>query len=356
MRRFAGAVRVWVDMSAPAHVLVLRPIIERLRAEGHEVEVTARDYAQTLALLQLHGMPHMAIGEHGGASRLRKAYRLAARSGQMLVFGRGRHFDLALAHGSNDLAIAARTLGIPEANMHDYEYAVTQHRIGCRFAKRVMFPDAVPFDRLRRFGVTPEKYFPYPGLKEEYYLYDFEPDAGALRRLGADEERVVVIVRPPPDVSLYHRKSNPLFPKVLDRLGRDEDVHAVVLPRTQAQRQFIEGLRLPSVIVPPGAVEAQSLVALADLVVSAGGTMNREAAALGTPVYTTYGGRLGGVDEALIRSGRLRPLTDSRAVELQKRTAEATPTRRDPSCLVETILGTVGASPLREEPHPVTPS
>jgi predicted glycosyltransferase len=349
-------VRIWVDMSAPAHVLVLRPIIERLEAEGHEVEVTARDYAQTLALLQLHRMPHTAIGQHGGASRLRKAYRLAGRSAQMLMFGRGRHFDLALAHGSNDLAIAAKTLGIPEANMHDYEYAVTQHRIGCRFAKRVMFPDAVPFDRLRRFGVTPEKYFPYPGLKEEYYLYDFEPDREAPRRLGVDEERVVVIVRPPPDVSLYHRKSNPLFPKVLDRLGRDENVQAVVLPRTQAQRQFIEDLRLPSLIVPPGAVEAQSLVALADLVVSAGGTMNREAAALGTPVYTTYGGRLGGVDEALIRSGRLRPLTDPRAVELQKRTAEATATRRDPSYLVETILGTVGASPLREEPHPVTPS
>jgi predicted glycosyltransferase len=123
-----------------------------------------------------------------------------------------------------------------------------------------------------------------------------------------------------------------------------------------AQREFITGLKLPSVIVPPGAVEAQSLVALADLVVSAGGTMNREAAALGTPVYTTYGGRLGGVDEALIRSGRLRPLTDSRAVELQKRTAETAPTRRDPALLVETILGTVGAQPLREEPHPVTPS
>jgi len=93
----------------------------------------------------------------------------------------------------------------------------------------------------------------------------------------------------------------------------------------------------------PAAVEAQSLVALADLVVSAGGTMNREAAALGTPVYTTYGGRLGGVDEALIRSGRLRPLTDPRAIELRKRDAEATPTRRDPELLVETILGTVGA-------------
>jgi predicted glycosyltransferase len=343
-------------MSAPAHVLVLRPIIERLEAEGHSVEITSRDYAQTQALLDLHGMPHTPIGRHGGASRTMKAYRLGARTASMLAFGRGRQFDLALAHGSNDLAIAARALGVPEANMHDYEYAVTQHRIGCRLARRVMFPDSVPLARLRRFGVTAEKYFPYPGLKEEYYLYDFEPDTEALRKLGADEERVIVIVRPPPDVSLYHRKSNPLFPKVLDRLGRDEGVHAIVLPRTQEQRSFIENLRLPSVIVPAGAVEAQSLVALADLVLSAGGTMNREAAALGTPVYTTYGGRLGGVDEALIRSGRLRPLTDPRALVLEKRTAAATPTRRDPATLVETILGTVGAQPLRGDQHQVTPS
>ncbi len=342
-------------MSAPAHVLVLRPIIERLQRQGHSVEVTSRDYAQTQALLDLHGLPHTPIGRHGGASRFQKAYRLGARTAGMLRFGRGRGFDLALAHGSNDLALAARALGIPEANMHDYEYAVTQHRIGCRLARRVMFPDSVPPERLRRFGVTAEKLFPYPGLKEEYYLYDFEPDPEALGRLGVETERVVVIVRPPPDVSLYHRKSNPLFPKVLDRLGRDGEVHAVVLPRTEAQREFIAGLQLPSLIVPEDAVEAQSLVALADLVLSAGGTMNREAAALGTPVYTTYGGRLGGVDEALIRSGRLRPLTDPRALQLEKRTAEATPIKRDPAALVETILGTVGAS-LRGEPHPVTPS
>lgn len=334
--------RIWVDMSAPAHVLVLRPIIERLREQGHAVEITSRDYAQTQALLELHGMEHTPIGRHGGASRLLKAYRLGARSAAMVRFGRGRSFDLALAHGSNDLAIAARLLGIPEANMHDYEYAVTQHHIGCRFAKRVMFPESVPLERLRRFGVGPEKHFPYPGLKEEYYLYDFEPDAEALRQLSVDASRVVVIVRPPPDVSLYHRKSNPLFPKVLARLGQDADVHAVVLPRTAAQRELIESMRLPSVIVPPGAVEAQSLVALADLVVSAGGTMNREAAALGVPVYTTYGGRLGGVDEALIRSGRLRPLTDPRAIQLEKRDGDAAPTRRDPAQLVETILGTVG--------------
>ncbi len=329
-------------MSAPAHVLVLRPIITRLRDAGHEVEVTSREYAQTQELLELQGIDHTPIGRHGGASRARKLLRLMQRTPMMRRFGKGRGFELALAHGSYDLAMAARSLGIPEVNMHDYEFAITQHRIACRLATRVIFPDAVPPERLRRFGVGPEKLRQYPGLKEEYYLADFEPDPGALERLGVDTQRVVVIVRPPPDVSLYHRTSNPLFPQVLARLGSDSGVQAVVLPRTSAQRTYLESLDLPSVIVAERAVEAQSLVALADLVVSAGGTMNREAAALGTPVYTTFKGRLGGVDEALIRSGRLRLLTDPGALELEKRSARnGQATLRDPSLLVELVLGTV---------------
>lgn len=326
-------------MSAPAHVLVLRPIIERLRAQGHDVTVTSRDYTQTQELLALHHMEHTTIGRHGGASRVRKLMRLIQRTGKMRRFGKGQSFDLAVAHGSNDLAIASKLLGIPEANMHDYEFAVAQHHVGCRLAERVIFPDSVPPERLRRFGVGPDKLFQYPGLKEEYYLADFEVDPGALGEVGVDTERVVVIVRPPPDVSLYHRKSNPLFPQVLSRVGTDEGVHAVVLPRTEEQRDYVRSLALPSLIVPDHTVEAQSLVALADLVVSAGGTMNREAVALGTPVYTTYGGRLGGVDEALIRSNRLRPLTDPRALELEKKSGPGQRTRRDPGLLVDMMLG-----------------
>ena len=130
-------------------------------------------------------------------------------------------------------------------------------------------------------------------------------------------------MRTPPDVSLYHRRSNPLFPQVLEHLGRNEDVHAIVIPRTEEQREYVRGLALPSVQVPERAVDAQSLIAFADLVVSAGGTMNREAVALGAPVYTTYGGRLGGVDEWLIREGRLIPLTDPRALDLRKRDGRA---------------------------------
>jgi predicted glycosyltransferase len=160
-----------------------------------------------------------------------------------------------------------------------------------------------------------------------------------LDELLVNRERILVVVRTPPDVSLYHRRSNPFFPRLLAHLGHQKDVHAVVLPRSPEQREYVRDLALPSVIVPDRAVDAQSLIALADLVVSAGGTMNREAAALGVPVYTTYGGRLGGVDEMLLREGRLRPLTDPRALELEKRGGDDSQrVRRDPKLMLDLLL------------------
>jgi uncharacterized protein len=326
-------------MTASAHVLVFRPLIQLLRERGGEVEITARDYAQTLQLLELHGMEATVVGRHGGRSRLGKARSLVSRLHALRSWAKPRAFDLALAHGSHELTMSARRLGIPSATTHDYEFATLQHHLGMRAATKVVVPESIPEERLARFGARPPKLLRYPGLKEEYYLSDFEPSPDVLERLGVEHGRVLVVLRPPPDVSLYHRHSNPLFPQTLDYLGSLDTVHAVVLPRTEAQRAYVRDLDLPSVIVPDGAVDAQSLIALADVVVSAGGTMNREAAALGVPVYTTYGGRLGGVDEELIREGRLKPLTDPRALELREREGEERDrVRRDPALMLGLLL------------------
>jgi predicted glycosyltransferase len=266
---------------------------------------------------------------------------MSSRLSALRRWARGRAFDVALAHGSHELTMTARRLGIPSSTTFDYEWAWSQHQLGCRAATRVVVPDSIPIDRLARYGAVPPKLLQYPGLKEEYYLSDFVPDPAALEPWAIDPARTLVVLRPPPDVSLYHRHANPLFPLTLEHLGRLEDVHAFVLPRTEEQREYVRSLALPSVILPEQAVDAQSLIAFADLVVSAGGTMNREAAALGVPVYTTYGGRLGGVDEELIRQGRLRPLTDPRALDLAKREPGAgahKQVRRDPQLLLDLML------------------
>jgi predicted glycosyltransferase len=295
--------------------------------------------------LSLHNLEADAvIGHHGGRSRTGKARAMATRLRALRKWAKGRSFDVALAHGSHELTMTARRLGIPSATTFDYEWAWLQHQLGCRAATRVVVPESIPPERLAKYGAVPPKLQQYAGLKEEYYLSDFEPDASVLAAWEIDPARVLVVLRPPPDVSLYHRHSNPLFPQTLEHLGRAGDVHAFVIPRTEEQRDYVKSLALPSVIVPERAVDAQSLIAFADLVVSAGVKLNREAAALGVPVYTTYGGRLGGVDEQLIREGRLRPLTDPRALELHKRErGGGDRVRRDPQLMLDLLLSALDA-------------
>ena len=337
--------RVWVDLTNSPHVLVMRPVIARLRERGHEVEVTARDFAQTLALCDRLGIEHTAIGRHRGERAVAKAAGLASRSAALTRWARARGgFDIALGHGSNDVTVAAALLRIPSSTMFDYEWATVQHTINCRLAAAVVVPEAIPPERLRRYGAV-GKLRRYEGLKEEYYLADFQPDAAVLAELGLDPARPTVVVRTPPEVSLYHRFHSDLFGEVLQRLSQAalrEGIQPVVLPRVDSQRRELASV--PGLLVPEQAIDAQSLIAYAALVISAGGTMNREAVALGTPVLTTFQGRLGAVDERLIEEGRLVMLEDASRLELPgaPRPPQAPRVLRDPDVLVELLL-----SPLR---------
>jgi predicted glycosyltransferase len=339
-------VRAWIDLTNSPHVLVMRPVIERLRADGHDVRVTARDFAQTVELCERLDIPHTVIGSHRGGRVAAKALGLASRSAALIRWARadaraaGGRFDIALGHGSNDVSVAAAVMRIPSATMFDYEWATVQHNINCRLARAVVVPDVIPAARLERYGAR-GKIRAYEGLKEEYYLADFEPSGTVLEELSLDRSRPVVVVRPPPEVSLYHRFENDLFASVLERLRRsaaDDGVQPVVLPRVASQRAQLAGV--PGFVVPEHAIDAQSLIAHADLVISAGGTMNREAVALGTPVYTTFQGRLGAVDERLIAERRLRRLERADGVELspRERSSAAPRVRRDPQVLVELLL------------------
>ena len=339
--------RVWVDLTNSPHVLVLRPVIERLRARGHDVEVTARDFAQTLALCERFGLEHTAIGRHRGAGLFDKARGLASRSVQLTRWARPRRFDLALGHGSNDVTVAAALLRIPCSTTFDYEWATVQHNVNCRLAQAVVVPEAIPPQRLYGYGAR-GKLGRYAGLKEEYYLADFAADPGVLDELGLDPAQPLAVVRTPPVVSLYHRFQNDLFGAVLERL---RGAQTVVLPRTPDQREELR--RVGGWVVPERAIDAQSLIAYADLVVSAGGTMNREAVALGTPVFTVFEGRLGAVDERLIAEGRLARLERPDQVALVKRARPgdaAAPAenriQRDPGVLTDLLC-----APAHRPPH-----
>lgn len=343
--------RVWVDCTAAAHPLVLRPIVDGLLERGHEVVVTARSYGQTEGVLDRLGIPYQSFGTHAGAGTAAKARALGSRSWALLGWARGRGFDLALAHGSVDVAVVGSILRIPQVQMQDYEYAGLQRKLAWRSARRVIVPDAIPLERLKAAGAGPEKLFRYPGLKEDYYLADLQPDPAVLSELGlieagvdptrADDERILVVVRPPPESSAYHH-DNPLYERLLDRLTAEPAAVTVLIPRTDQQRRAATERGAESLIIPERAIDAQSLIAYSDLVVSAGGTMNREAVALGVPVYTIFSGLMGAVDERLIAEGRLLELGDLDRLELQRRSSEPGPRDpRDPGILVAGVIGAV---------------
>jgi len=331
-------VKIWVDLTNAAHVVVLRPLVELLEAGGHEVTLTARPLSHTTELLDDWGHPYTVIGHHGGAGKLGKALAAASRVAQAFGFARGKNFDYGLAHGSTDLPPVGRVLGIPNTTMFDYEWARLQHEVNCRLATRVLVPDAIQADRLAVYGARPPKLVQYPGLKEEYYLSDFEPDPAMLAELGLDPARVIAVVRTAPSYALYLGGSeNELVPPLLRRL-LDEGAQVVVLARTDEQRRALRDVD-PALVVPERAVDGRSLVGLADLVVSAGGTMIREAAVLGTPVWSIFEGRLGAVDEQLEREGRIRFLRDPADLVVEKASANRQRRgRRDPAELLRLAL------------------
>jgi uncharacterized protein len=333
--------RVWVDFTNTAHVIVLRPLVERLEAAGHTVELTARPLSHTTELLEQWGHPHTVIGRYGGVRRRDKARAAANRIRTLVPWVRERRVDWALAHGSTDMPVVSRLLRIPNSTMFDYEWAALQHHVNCRLANRVLVPEAIPRERLARYGARDGKLISYPGLKEEYYLADFEPDRAVLSQLGVEGAEILCVVRTAPSYALYLGGSEtPLLARVLERAAADPRVHTVVLARTDAQRADVRALGLPRVVVPEHTVDGRSLVALADVLVSAGGTMNREAAVLGTPVWSMFEGPLGGVDERLVHEGRLRLLESAEQIAFTPKPQDslADRTRRDPQDLLELAL------------------
>lgn len=339
--------RVLVDLTNSPHVPLFAPLVRALEEDGHEVHVVARRFAQTVELAEMHGLRVTVLGRHGGTSRAGKARAAMGRTSLLLRHARriardaNGPIDVALSHGSTDLPIVARLLGIPHVTMFDYEWARTMHRINCRASWRVVVPESIPLERLEPYGAA-GKVATYPGLKEEYYLGSAPLDAEVRASLGVPAGDVLVLLRPPADMALYHRGIvNDVFGEVLARAQAAPGVAVVVLARTDEQRARIAASvgEDPSVLLPAHAIDGPSLVAASDLVVSAGGTMNREAAALGVPVYTVFAGRMGGVDERLIADGRLQVLASADDVEFVRREAPgAAPALRQPRDLLRILL------------------
>jgi uncharacterized protein len=307
--------RIWIDLANSPHVPFFGALIPEFVARGNQVEITARDFAQTVELAAKAGMTPHVIGGHGGGSITGKAGNLVGRAAALRKWARDRGFELAVSHNSYAQIAAAAALGIKSVTLMDYEHQPANH-LAFRLASRVIVPRAFPAAELRKYGASRRKVQRYEGMKEDVYLADFAPDPAfpeVLRKLGVASEDVLIVVRPPAREALYHRFENELFDELLVRLSSGNDAKIILLPRSDAQRLEYEKRGWPNMIMPRAALDGANLIAAADLVVSAGGTMNREAAALGVPAVSIYAGQWAAIDEELVKEGRLKRISTREA-------------------------------------------
>jgi predicted glycosyltransferase len=317
---------IWVDLANSPHVPFFRALIPEFERRGHRVETTAREFAQTVEMAAAAGLAPVLIGGHGGGRLAGKAGNLVGRAAALARWARRRGFDLAVSHNSYAQVAAARLLGIRTVTLMDYEHQPANH-LAFRLATHVIVPRVFPEEALRHYGTRTAKVRRYGGTKEDVYLATFEPDPhfdATLAELGVRPLDVLVVVRPPARDALYHRFDNNLFDELLEHLSTRPNVKIILLARTESQRRMYGARASDKLILPSGVLDGANLVAAADLVVSAGGTMNREAAALGVPAATIYTGRWAALDEELVREGRLRRIStreDMDALPVEKKGA-----------------------------------
>lgn len=300
-------------MSNAPHVAFFLPIIGELSRRGHAIIVSMRDFNQTVELARKRGIVGSVIGRHGGKSALAKMLNLLLRSNALVAFGKAKRVDVAVSHNSYTQTIAGRLIAARVVTIMDYEGQPANH-IAFRMAHRVIVPVYFPEKHLQKFGAGREKVWKYEGFKEQVYLTDFRPSESFfpefIRLCGLgdrwDPERTVLVtIRTPASMAAYHHFKNLLFEGLLEKLERHPEATVLLLPRTMEQTKYYRE-KFPLLHMPVAPLDGNELVYHSDLLISAGGTMNREAAILGTPVYTIFAGELPAVDRALIGMGRLK--------------------------------------------------
>ena len=322
---------VWIDIDNAPQVLVLNPILKELERRGFVAQITARDFGQTFALLLLHGLAFRAVGHHAGQNLIRKGAELLSRSFHLWRMGRRQDFRVVVSCGARASVLPARMLGVPLVTVIDYEHVFAYPFI--KWAKRILTPNVIPDEDLLRLGYDMSKVRKFPGLKEELYVFDFQPDRASLEASGMDFSRTVVALRPPATMAHYHSpKSEELFWAVLQYLLRQPEVQIVVLPRVQSQGDWILDKVGPqeNLLIPDSVQHGPNLLWHVDAMFGGGGTMNREAACLGVPTYSFFNGPLGAVDRYLSEQNKLcllHGVDQIEGIQLRKRLPRPLPPR-----------------------------
>lgn len=312
---------IWVDIANSPQVLFMQPLISEMQKRNHQVTITTRRHSEAVHLADHYGLHHKAIGAHGGGSSVGKGIATIVRALQLAQYISNQKIDLAVSGSSYSQALAAQLLHIPFITLTDYEGNPALHVV-CRAAREILTPRFFLDQNLFQYGASKEKIVHYNGLKENIYLDLFIPDPLFLEKAGIPSDKFIVTMRPESDVSAYHQFKNPLFDEALEYIAGHNNTVVVLLPRNAKQKEKYQALDLPNVIIPSRVLSGPNLIYYSDLVVGAGGTMNREAVVLGSHVYSLFMGMLGSVDKYLIETGKMHWIGKSAeisTIQIQKK-------------------------------------
>jgi predicted glycosyltransferase len=323
----SGTKTIWFDLDNSPHVPLFAPVVRELEGRGYSLLLTSRDCFQVTELTKIFGLNCRAIGTHHGKNLAMKVTGTLVRAGSLVRCAYPAKPALAVSHGSRAQILCAAALRIPTLVMLDYEHSNALDILRPRW---VMAPDVIPKESIR---YRRSEVLNYPGIKEDLYVPSFRPDPDLRRKLGIPESELLVTVRPPANEAHYHNpESDVLYHGLMEHLGRCSGLKVLLVPRTPAQAnvaksRYSHSFAAGKFMVPEHAVDGLSLIWISDLVVSGGGTMNREAAALGVPVYSIFRGPTGAIDQYLQRTGKLQFLRSIEDVQngmvLQKRSQKS---------------------------------
>jgi predicted glycosyltransferase len=314
-KRTGHAKRIWIDIDNSPHVPFFLPIIDELRKRHYELLLTARDMYQVCQLLDFYQLPCQVIGGHYGKNKALKVLSNCVRAVQLMPVAARYRPDLGISHGSRAQVLVGKALGIRTLMMHDYEHST---KTGFLESDWTLMPDVIPNQVMSKNASRTRK---YPGLKEDVYVPRFQPDPAIFGQLGISPENLVITLRPPATEAHYHNpEAEILFEAAVNRIAKDPNARAVTLPRNARQEKQLRDrwsdlIARRQMIIPGSAVDGLNLIWFSDLVISGGGTMNREAAALGVPVYSVFRGKIGAVDQYLSETNRMTLLQNLDDVE-----------------------------------------
>ncbi|MCB0265604.1 MAG: DUF354 domain-containing protein [Calditrichaeota bacterium] len=300
---------IWFDFDNSPHVPVLLPIAKEMRNRGYKTFFTARDVAQTVGLLENAGEQHVVIDGIFPKSNIQKYYHTFARARHLKQVIKWVKPDCGISHCSRSGILAAWFMGIPNLTMYDYEYI--NNTIQNRYCSKVLIPEAVDDTAATEAGINPDNLHRYPGLKEQLYLNDFQPDPGFNDKYQIpDNGKIIVTLRPPAENSHYHNSEvEQILAALLDKLNKQKsEIFLIITPRTEKQLHFFKDYLIQHQLdgfIPRRPLPGADLIYHSDLLITGGGTMVREAAVLGVPAYTIFKGQKGAVDRFLENAQRL---------------------------------------------------